>query len=108
MAGQYPWNAKELYTDQSPLFRADKIHTPLLLTHGTDDTNVPIIESIQLFTALKLLGRDVALVEVPGENHWFMDYQKRILWSNTIMAWFAKYLKGDSAWWDALYPQKSL
>jgi dipeptidyl aminopeptidase/acylaminoacyl peptidase len=50
----------------------------------------------------------VALVEVPGENHWIMDYQKRILWSNTIMAWFAKYLKGDSAWWDALYPQKSL
>jgi dipeptidyl aminopeptidase/acylaminoacyl peptidase len=108
MAGQYPWNAKELYTGQSPLFRADKINTPLLLTHGTDDTNVPIIESIQLFTALKLLGRDVALVEVPGENHWIMDYQKRILWSNTIMAWFAKYLKGDSAWWDALYPQKSL
>ena len=108
MAGMYPWNAKELYTDQSPLFRADKIHTPLLLTHGSADTNVPVIESIQMFTALKLLGRDVAFIQVPGENHWIIDYKKRILWSDSIMAWFAKYLKGDTAWWDALYPKKSL
>ena len=71
-------------------------------------TNVPVIESIQMFTALKLLGRDVAFIQVPGENHWIIDYKKRILWSDSIMAWFAKYLKGDTAWWDALYPKKSL
>ena len=85
-----------------------KIHTPLLLTHGTADTNVPPMESMQLFTALKLLGRDVALIHVKGENHGIMDYNKRILWTNSIMAWFEKYLKGDSTWWDTLYPEKHL
>lgn len=107
-ADSYPWNNRQLYTEQSPLFHADKIHTPLLLTHGTDDTNVPVIESIQMFQALKLLGRDVALVEVAGENHWILDYDNRIQWSNTIMAWFEKYLKGNPTWWDTLYPEKHL
>ena len=108
MAEKYPWSDRDLYVDQSPLYRADKIHTPLLLTHGTADTNVPPMESMQLFTALKLLGRDVALIHVKGENHGIMDYNKRILWTNSIMAWFEKYLKGDSTWWDTLYPEKHL
>ena len=107
-ADSYPWNNKEMYTEQSPLFHADKIHTPLLLTHGTGDTNVPPIESIQMFQALKLLGREVALVQVQGENHWILDYNNRIQWSDTIMAWFEKYLKGNSTWWDSLYPEKHL
>ena len=108
MANSYPWSHRELYVDQSPLFRADKIHTPLLLLHGTDDTNVPIIESLQMFTALKLLGREVALVEVKGQDHHITDYSKREKWLATQMAWFQKWLKGDSSWWDALYPKKNL
>ena len=104
----YPWNNPELYTKHSPLFNADKIHTPLLLLHGSADTNVPHIESIQMFTALKILGREVAFVEVKGENHWILEYSKRIKWSNTIMAWFQKYLKDDPSWWDELYPNKHL
>jgi dipeptidyl aminopeptidase/acylaminoacyl peptidase len=108
MANSYPWTHPELYTRQSPLFMADKIHTPLLLLHGTADTNVPIIESIQLFTALKLLGRPTALVEVKDQNHHITDYKKRERWLWTQMAWFQRWLKGDSSWWDALYPKKTL
>lgn len=52
MAGSYPWTRKDLYVDQSPLFNAEKIHTPLLFLHGSADHNVPIGESIQMFTAL--------------------------------------------------------
>lgn len=108
MAEKYPWNAKDLYTDQSPLFRADKINTPLLLTHGTADTNVPPMESMQLFTALKLLDRDVAFVQFKDENHWIENYEQRRLWTSTIMAWFEKYLKGDDTWWYTLYPKRHL
>ena len=97
-----------MYTRQSPLFNADKIHTPLLLLHGTADTNVPPIESVQLFTALKLLGRETALVEVEGENHHILDYGKREKWVATQMAWFQRWLKGDATWWNALYPEKHL
>ena len=103
MAESYPWTRRDLYVDQSPLFNADKIHTPLLFLHGAADTNVPVGESIQMFNALKLLGRPTAFVVVEGENHWIMDYQKRQKWQNTIFAWFQKWLKGDSSWWDYMY-----
>ena len=108
MANSYPWSHRQLYVDQSPLFNADKIHTPLLLLHGNADTNVPLIESLQMFTALKLLGREVALVEVEGENHHILDYTKKEKWLATQMAWFQKWLKDDPTWWDALYPKKKL
>ena len=108
MANSYPWSHRQLYVDQSPLFNADKIHTPLLLLHGNADTNVPLIESLQMFTALKLLGREVALVEVEGENHHILDYSKKEKWLATQMAWFARWLKDDPTWWDALYPKKHL
>nr|MCR4957322.1 prolyl oligopeptidase family serine peptidase [Prevotella sp.] len=108
MANSYPWSHKQLYVDQSPLFNADKIHTPLLLLHGNADTNVPLIESLQMFTALKLLGREVALVEVEGQNHHITDYGKREKWLATQMAWFQRWLKDDPSWWETLYPKKHL
>lgn len=102
-AGSYPWNNPEMYVKQSPLFNADKINTPLLLLHGTADTNVPIGESIQMYTALKLLNKPVEFINVIGENHAIYDYDKRIAWNNAIYAWFAKWLKDDSRWWDSMY-----
>lgn len=102
-AKSYPWNNKELYVDHSPLFSADKINTPLLLLHGTADTNVPIGESIRMYTALKVLGKTVEFVRVEGENHHVLDMQKRYDWQKTILAWFDKYLKGDSRWWNDMY-----
>ncbi len=107
-ANSFPWNNKKLYVDHSPLFLADKIHTPLLLLHGTADTNVPTGESIQLYTALKLLGRPVELVEIEGQDHHIIDYNKRILWQKTIFAWLAKYLKNQPQWWNQMYPKKHL
>ena len=108
MANSYPWSHRQLFVDQSPLFNADKIHTPLLLLHGNADTNVPLIESLQMFTALKLLGREVALVEVEGENHHILEYGKKEKWLATQMAWFQRWLKDDPSWWEALYPKKNL
>lgn len=107
-ANSYPWQNPELFVGHSPLFNADKVHTPLLFLHGSADTNVPVGESIQMFTALKLLGRETALVVVDGQDHHILDYQKRIQWQNTIFAWFAKWLQDDPTWWNALYPPKTL
>lgn len=107
-ADSYPWNNPDLFTKQGSLFNADKINTPLLLLHGTVDTNVPIGESIQLFNALKILGKTVELVTVNGENHFIADYSKRILWHNSIMAWFARWLQDRPEWWNELYPKRHL
>lgn len=102
-AKSYPWSDPELYTKQGSLFNADKIHTPLLLLHGTVDTNVPIGESIQLFNALRILGRDVEFITVQDENHVISKFDNKLQWQNTIMAWFAKWLQDDPRWWNELY-----
>lgn len=104
MAESYPWSDPDLYVKQSPLYNADKINTPILFLHGDGDTNVPPAESIQLFTALKLLDKDTALVEVTDQNHHILEPEKRKKWQDTIFAWFAKYLKDDPTWWNELYP----
>ena len=107
-ANSYPWNNMELYSGHAPLFNADKVHTPILFMHGGADTNVPINESIQMFTALKLLGRECAFITVEGENHHILNYNKRIHWHDSIMAWFAKWLQDDPTWWNTMYPEKNL
>ena len=108
MANSYPWTDKRLFVDQSPLFNADKVHTPLLFLHGAADNNVPVGESIQMYTALKLLGRETAMVLVSDQDHHITDYAKRLRWQNTIYAWFAKWLKDDASWWNEIYKQKDL
>lgn len=108
MANEYPWTNKHLFVDQSPLYNADKIHTPLLFVHGTADNNVPVGESIQLYTALKLLGRPTAMVLVEGQDHHIIDYEKRLKWQNTIFAWFAKWLQDDGSWWTEMYGDEKM
>ncbi|MBP3228696.1 MAG: S9 family peptidase [Bacteroidaceae bacterium] len=102
--GEYPWSNPRLYTEQSPLFHADRIHTPLLLLHGTADTNVPTTESQQLFTALRILGRPVSFVTVDGENHVIQQAAKYAQWQEAICAWFAYWLQDRHEWWRALFP----
>lgn len=108
MANEYPWTNKHLFVDQSPLYNADKIHTPLLFVHGTADNNVPVGESIQLYTALKLLDRPTAMVLVDGQDHHIIDYEKRLKWQNTIFAWFAKWLQDDASWWTEMYGDEKM
>jgi dipeptidyl aminopeptidase/acylaminoacyl peptidase len=104
-ADSFPWNRKDLYVDRSPLFHADKVKTPLLLTHGAVDTNVPPGESESFYTALKLVGAPVELLTVDGQDHHILEHAKRIVWSRSIVAWFDRWLKGRPAWWDELYPK---
>ena len=104
----YPWNNAKLYTEHAPLFNADKINTPILFMHGTVDNNVPMGESIQMFNALKILGKETAFIMVDGENHYIADHNKRIRWHDSIMAWFQKWLQDDPTWWNDMYPEKNL
>ncbi|MFA8449330.1 MAG: prolyl oligopeptidase family serine peptidase [Bacteroidales bacterium] len=107
-ANSFPWNNPGLYVKQSPLFSADKVNTPLLLLHGGADTNVPFGESIQFYTALKLLNKPVEMIEIKGQDHHIIDYKKRILWQKAILSWFDKNLKNQDKWWDNLFPEKNL
>ena len=108
MANSYPWSHTDLYVKQSPLYNAHKVNTPILFLHGDKDNNVPVGESIQMYTALKLLGKETAMVLVKDQDHHILDYGKRIQWQNTIFAWFAKWLQDDPMWWEQMYAPKTL
>ncbi len=103
-ADSFPWNREDIFVDWSPLFHADKVTTPILLTHGDDDPNVPPGESDQFYAALKLLGAPVEYLRVAGLGHLIMEHDKRELWSRSIVAWFDRWLKDQPEWWEALYP----
>ena len=103
-ANSFPWNRPDIYVERSPLFAADKVTTPLLLLHGASDTNVPPGESEQMYTALKLLGKEVEYIKYEGQNHFILDFKKRVAWSNAILAWFDRWLKSEPEWWHDMYP----
>ena len=102
-AKRYPWTHPYFYAKQSPVFSANKVTTPLLLLHGDSDTNVPPSESFQMYAALRLLKKKVEIVLFKRENHWILRYKKRILWTNTILAWFDRHLKKQPLWWKRLH-----
>lgn len=102
-ANSFPWNRKDIYIDKSPVFFADKVNTPILLLHGNSDTNVPPGGSEIFYSALKMLGKEAEFIEVDKQDHHILEYNKRLKWSKTILAWFDKYLKDDPNWWNALY-----
>lgn len=106
-AGSFPWKNREIFVDQSPLFSADKVKTPILLCHGLSDTNVPVGESIQMFAALKILGKPVELLTFTGEDHGIANYARRKQWMKSHLAWFARWLKGEPDWWNTLYPDRN-
>ncbi|MCH8500551.1 MAG: prolyl oligopeptidase family serine peptidase [Aliidiomarina sp.] len=105
--GSFPWNNADLYSQQSPVFHADKVTAPMLLIHGDADTNVPPGESHIMYTALKLLDKEVELVEYKGQDHHIIGRDARFHWWATYMAWFDKHLKDQPEWWDSLYPEKN-
>jgi dipeptidyl aminopeptidase/acylaminoacyl peptidase len=64
-----PWDPKSLNYTESPLTYVANVHTPLMILHGEEDTRTPIDQTIQEYSALKMLGRPVEYVDFPGENH---------------------------------------
>jgi len=64
-----PWEDKEAWEKISPWENVDKVVTPTLVMGGKEDWNVPILNSEQLYQALKRRGVDTQLVVYPDESH---------------------------------------
>ncbi|PID81338.1 hypothetical protein CSA17_03155 [bacterium DOLJORAL78_65_58] len=101
LGGRFPWSDSQYFIAHSPLFRADRIHTPLLLLHGQDDANVTPGESDQLFTALSVLDRPVELVLFPGEDHGIAgDWENLVAHRQMILEWFDRYCRHRPEAWE--------
>ncbi len=90
-----PWVETERWMRLSPFFQVEKIVTPTLVLCGQEDWNVPLLNSEQLYQALKRLGRETELVIYPGEDHGISRPSFRRDRLERYLAWYDRYLKGD-------------
>jgi dipeptidyl aminopeptidase/acylaminoacyl peptidase len=94
--GSTLWQRPDLYIKNSPLFRADKIKTPLLMMHNDADGAVPWYQGIEYFSALRRLGKKVWLMQYNGEDHGLGERRNRKDWSMRLSQYFGYYLKGEA------------
>ena len=93
-----PWENAEVWLRLSyPFLHAERIVTPTLFLCGDKDFNVPLLNSEQMYQALKSLGRETMLVIYPGEYHgldrpsFVRDRLER------YVAWYGRFLKTGAA-----------
>lgn len=89
------WQAMDVYHKMSPFNYADKIKTPLLITHGIDDDNSGTfpIQSERLYSAIKGHGGTVRLVMLPKEFHGYRSRESVMHTFYEQDAWLEKYVK---------------
>ncbi|HEY0475914.1 MAG TPA: S9 family peptidase [Kofleriaceae bacterium] len=88
-----PKTQKDLLDRLSPIHKIDRIKAPLIVLHGANDTNVPVIEAEQTVAALKQRGLPVEYVLFPDEGHGWRKTANRIASTVAITRFFVKYLK---------------
>ena len=69
MGDATPWSGGEKLIFRSPLTYVTSVKTPLLILHAERDLRCPIEQAEQLFTALKVLGKEAVFVRFPEDNH---------------------------------------
>ena len=93
--GRNLWEAPELYIANSPVFHADRVHTPLLIMHNDADGAVPWYQGIEMFMALRRLQKPVWMLEYNGEAHNLKERRNRKDITKRLQQFFDHYLKGD-------------
>lgn len=83
-----PAKDKAMLAKLSPLTKIDKVTTPLLVLHGANDTNVPVIEAEQIVASLKARSVPVDYVLFPDEGHGWRKLLNRVKSTTTIVDFF--------------------
>jgi dipeptidyl aminopeptidase/acylaminoacyl peptidase len=90
-AGATPWQDPDLYIELSPIFHLDKVTTPILLADGDLDGSI-LLTDIEMYNALRWLGKDVTFLRYPNEGHGFTGAALEDFWQREN-AFLDKYLK---------------
>lgn len=93
--GRTLWDAQELYIANSPVFHADRVQTPLLIMHNDNDGAVPWYQGIEMFMALRRLGKPVWMLQYNDEAHNIRERKNRKDITIRLQQFFDHYLKGD-------------
>jgi dipeptidyl aminopeptidase/acylaminoacyl peptidase len=86
------WESTMEYLHNSPVFYADKIHTPLLMLHNDEDGAVPWYQGIEMFVAMRRLGKPVFLLNYNGEAHGLRRDPNQRDWAIRMQQFFDHYL----------------
>jgi len=87
------WEKPLHYIENSPLFYAPRVNTPLLIRHDDADEAVPWYQGIEYFLALRRLGKPVWMINYNDEAHNLVRRANRIDWTIRMMQFFDYYLK---------------
>ena len=87
-----PDTQRELLERLSPINKVDRAKTPLLVLHGANDTNVPLVEAEQMVDELKRRDVEVEAVIFPDEGHGFTKTANRTRAAVEMVRWFARHL----------------
>lgn len=91
------WQKPMHYIENSPIFFADKIETPVLLLHNDGDDAVPWYQGIEMYLALRRMNKPVWMLNYNGEPHWPVKRENRMDFQIRMKQFFDHYLKGTSA-----------
>ena len=90
------WQEPALYMENSPILRADKITTPLLMMANKLDNDVPYEQSIELFTALRRLDKKCWMLQYDGQGHNVFGSEAKKDLTIRMFQFFNYYLKGEA------------
>ncbi len=85
------------YIENSPVFHARHVKTPLLIQFGDEDEAVPWEQGIELYLALRRLEKDVVFLQYRGEPHHLKRYPNKLDYSIKMKQYFDHHLKGEPA-----------
>lgn len=96
--GEYgdPKTQADLLKRLSPIHKLDRVQAALLVMHGANDTNVPVVEARQVVDILKKNGRDVEFLLFPDEGHGWRKIPNRVKSTTTIADFFRRHLAAAS------------
>jgi len=95
--GKTLWEAPDLYIKNSPLFAIDQVKTPVVIMSNDKDGAVPWYQGIEMFSALRRLGKPSWLLNYNGDDHNLMKRQNRKDIQIREQQFFDYYLKGAKA-----------
>jgi dipeptidyl aminopeptidase/acylaminoacyl peptidase len=93
MAG-VPWEKKEVYLKNSPIWYAANLKTPTMVIHGDIDWRVRTEQAEQIFAALQKMGAPSVYVNFPNQQHGVRGTKHRTLYFQLIVEWLEHWLKG--------------
>jgi len=89
------WEARDKYIENSPVFFADRINTPLLIQFGDEDGAVPWYQGIELYLAMRRLDKDCIFLQYRGEPHHLKQYGNKLDYTLKFRQYLDHYLKGE-------------